>query len=58
MSGLVYFHGDETEKEFLQKCLQQWNLLSNNDAMYKLGSLFSEIQNRVVKLEDAEWEQK
>ena len=54
MSGLVYFHGDETEKEFLQKCLQQWNLLSDNDAMYKLGSLFSEIQNRVVKLEDAE----
>lgn len=58
MSRLVYFHGDETEKQFLQKCLEQWEILSDNDAMLSLGVLFSEIRNRVVKLEDAEWEQK
>lgn len=58
MSRLVYFHGDETEKEFLKKCLEQWEILNENDAMLSLGVLFSEIRNRVVKLEDAEWEQK
>lgn len=33
-------------------------MLSENDAMFKLGALFSEIRHRIVKLEDAEWEQK
>lgn len=54
MSGLVYFDGDETEKEFLQKCLRQWEMLSENDAMFKLGALFSEIRHRVAELEEAE----
>ena len=35
MSKFVYFHGDETEKEFLQKCLKQWEILIENDAMFK-----------------------
>lgn len=54
MSGFVYFDGDETEKEFLQKCLRQWEMLSENDAMFKLGALFSEIRHRVAELEEAE----
>ena len=58
MSEFVYFNGDETEKEFLQKCLRQWEMLSENDAMIKLGALFSEIRHRIAELEDAEWEQK
>lgn len=61
MSEFVYFNGDETEKEFLQKCLRQWETLSENDSMFKLGALFSEIRHRIMKLEDledAEWEQK
>lgn len=61
MNGFVYFDGDETEKEFLQKCLRQWEMLSENDAMFKLGALFSEIRHRVAKLEElegSEWGQK
>ena len=54
MSEFVYFDGDETEKEFLQKCLRQWETLSENDAMFKLGALFSEIRHRVAELEEAE----
>ena len=54
MSEFVYFNGEETEKEFLQKCLRQWETLSENDSMFKLGVLFSEIRHRIMKLEDLE----
>lgn len=61
MNDFVQFTGEETEKEFLEKCLEQWELSAEKPpimAMIQLGSLFSEIRHRIVKLEDAEWGQK
>lgn len=52
----VYFDGEETEKEFLQKCMEQWNKTNNakseTQKLMVLGSLFGEIRHRLNELED------
>lgn len=61
MNDFVQFTGEETEKEFLEKCLEQWELSAGKPpimAMIQLGSLFSAIRHRAAELEDAKWEQK
>lgn len=55
MNGFVEFTGEETEKEFLQKCLQQWELTANSGAvevmkMAQIGTVFSEIRHRIEEL--------
>lgn len=51
----IDFTGEETEKEFLEKCLAQWHLTGSSDAspvgkLIQLGSIFSEIQHRIDEL--------
>ena len=50
----VYFEGDETEREFLVKCVKQWSLAceAENDTqkLIILGSLFSEIKHRIREI--------
>ena len=49
MIDFVQFTGEETEKEFLEKCLEQWELSAEKPpimAMIQLGSLFSEMRHR------------
>jgi hypothetical protein len=52
----VYFDGEETEKEFLKKCMEQWEkscmAKSQTQKLCVLGSLFAEIKNRINDLED------
>lgn len=52
----IYFDGEETEKEFLQKCMEQWtktnNAKSETQKLMVLGSLFAEIRNRLKELDD------
>ncbi len=55
MIDFVQFTGEETEKEFLEKCLEQWELSAEKPpimAMIQLGSLFSEMRHRFDELED------
>jgi len=51
----VYFEGTETEKEFLSKCMQQWeksfNAKSDAQKLIILGSLFAEIKHRINDLD-------
>jgi len=56
----VTFTGEETEKEFLEKCLKQWDLTVDNGAsedikLMQLGAMFSEMRHRVKEIE---WERK
>lgn len=51
----VNFNGEETEKEFLEKCLEQWDMSSQESplqAIMQLGSMFSEMRHRVSELEE------
>lgn len=54
----IEFTGEETEKEFLEKCLQQWDSASEETqpvlGMLQLGSLFSEMRHRVNELKEGE----
>jgi len=47
----VYFDGDETERQFLEKCYRQWSLAceaeSDTQKLIILGSLFAEIRHRI-----------
>lgn len=55
----VLFDGDETEKEFLKKCYQQWeNALEYEDPQKTLmiSSAFSEIRHRIEEIENREQE--
>ena len=54
MSKFVEFTGEENEKEFLEKCLQQWDLSSNSERpdMFKimeLASVFCEMRHRITE---------
>lgn len=43
------------KKEFLEKCLEQWEASANKSpivSMIQLGSLFSAIRHRAAELED------
>lgn len=50
----VIFDGNETEKEFLEKCLDQWercnNVYSETQKLIIVGSIFSEMRHRVNEL--------
>lgn len=53
----VTFTGEETQKEFLEKCLEQWDMSSQESplqAIMQLGAMFSEMRHRVSELEDIE----
>ena len=55
----VDFTGEETEKEFLQKCLEQWELtlksgVSDTGKVMQLGTVFSEMRHRIDELGDEE----
>lgn len=52
----VEFTGEENEKEFLEKCLQQWELTTNSNVsdmgkIMQLGTVFSEMRHRLDELE-------
>lgn len=52
----VDFTGEETEVEFLEKCLKQWDLTSGSSApemikIAQLGTVFSEIRHRIEELD-------
>lgn len=51
----VVFTGEETEKEFLEKCLEQWEVTAESDVpevvkLMRLGTIFSEMRHRVDEL--------
>lgn len=50
----VYFTGEENEKEFLSKCIEQWDKLegweTETQKLICLGGLFSEIRHRLEEL--------
>jgi len=52
----VMFDGDETEKEFLSKCILQWekscNAKSDIQKLIVLGSLFAEIKHRLQEMDE------
>ena len=55
MKDFITFTGEETEKEFLEKCLEQWSMSAEKDplfAMMEIGTVFSEMRHRVEELED------
>ena len=54
--SFVDFTGEETEKEFLEKCLKQWELTASSDItdigkLIQLGSVFSEMRHRMEEFE-------
>ena len=51
----VDFTGEETEKEFLEKCIQQWDMTMESEKnhinkMLEIASVFREIRHRLVEL--------
>lgn len=51
----IDFTGEETEKEFLEKCYKQWNIVieqscSDVQKLMHLGGVFSEIRHRMEEL--------
>lgn len=51
----IDFDGEENEKEFLEKCYEQWEIACNANGtdMQKLmiiGSIFHEIEHRLREL--------
>lgn len=55
LNDFVEFTGEETEKEFLEKCLEQWEKTVNSKypdmmKLVQLGSMISEMRHRVEEL--------
>lgn len=55
INDFVEFTGEETEKEFLEKCLEQWKLTGNSSQpdvikMCQIGTVFNEIRHRLEEL--------
>lgn len=52
----IMFTGEETEKEFLKKCYEQWGKAceaeTETQRLIVLGSLFGEIRHRLEDLEE------
>lgn len=53
--SFVDFTGEETDKEFLEKCLQQWDMtigkdVSETNKLLEIGTVFSAIRHRVEEL--------
>jgi len=56
MSKYVDFTGEENEKEFLEKCLKQWELTSESEApdaikFMQIATVFSEMRHRIDELD-------
>lgn len=54
--NFVEFTGQETEKEFLEKVLKQWDITAGSEKpeilkMMELGTVFSEIRHRIAELD-------
>lgn len=54
--SFVDFTGEENEKEFLEKCLKQWEITTNEDIpeimkVIRIGTVFSEMRRRVEELD-------
>lgn len=52
----IDFTGEETEKEFLQKCIEQWETtiessVSDMGKVMQLGAVFSEMRHRIDELD-------
>lgn len=52
----VKFTGEETEKEFLQKCLKQWDNVANAEVpdllkIMNIATVFSEMRHRIEEME-------
>lgn len=52
----VNFTGEETEKEFLQKCLMQWDKTAESDMpdfmkMMQIATVFSEMRHRIEEVD-------
>jgi len=56
MFNFIEFTGEETEKEFLEKCLKQWEITSGGESqimqkMMELGTVFFEMRHRIEELD-------
>lgn len=56
MNKFVIFDGEETEKQFLEKCLNQWDLTANADIsevgkLIQIATVFTEIKHRLDEIE-------
>lgn len=56
MFNFVIFEGEETEKEFLEKCLEQWDITMNGEGsemkkLMEVGTVFLEIMHRIDELD-------
>lgn len=55
MSEYIEFTGEETEIEFLEKCIEQWEIAQEGDFfknMMMLGSMFREVRHRIEELKE------
>lgn len=55
MNKFEYFEGNENEKEFLEKCLAQWDKSSDKEpifAMIEIATVFAEMRHRVEELSE------
>ncbi|MGX7134102.1 hypothetical protein [Enterococcus thailandicus] len=55
MKDFVIFTGEENEKEFLAKCVEQWELTAESDIpemikVMRLATVFTEMRNRIDAL--------
>lgn len=51
----IEFTGEESEKEFLEKCLKQWEIATNSDVtdmvkVMHIGTAFIEMRHRLNEL--------
>lgn len=56
MKEFVIFTGEENEKEFLAKCVEQWDLTAESDVpemikVMQLATVFTEMRNRISDIE-------
>lgn len=55
--NFVDFTGEENEKEFLEKCLKQWDETTEKEVpevmkIIELGNVFSEMRHRLEELKE------
>ena len=59
MNDFIDFTGEETEVEFLEKCLEQWELTTkkgydDTTKLIQIASVFHEIRHRIRALLEVE----
>jgi hypothetical protein len=56
MNNFIEFTGEETEVEFLKKCIKQWKLTAGNTELtdmmkiMHIATIFHEMQHRIDEL--------